>query len=268
MIRILSVALLMLALLGCATRESPATPTPEPVPTATPEPLPTQTPIVITEYIEVMVTPTPALDKPGVEGGISEDEGQSQEKDPELQPTPTITPEPVPTAVPTPRWRPASKPQGIADVYSGFAFTSGPTFTNNTLTMSATIEGKDIAPTEIQIWQSLRQDDVGGKCPTEKPIALISKAQAGGTSLMQWEYCNSPGHEPLIYVDSVPWLTGSWSLNERARSQTWHPYISDWSMSVSLWHDLVDDLRYDYPAGYIVVVFADNRLLAKVWVDE
>ena len=281
-----------LALFLFAACGGPGEPTIAPVPTETPVPTdtpsPTQTPWIITEYIEVpipysdfdtftpescmviMTDPTqlecpPSLDDPSLDTGVGKDEGDSQNEPSEVNPTPTITPVPVPTPVPTPRWRPASNPVGEA-TFPGFK-ASGPTFSGDTFTMSAVIDGQAI-PTQIQIWQSLRLDDLGGRCPTEKPIALLSQSQSGGTTSMQWEYCQSAGQEPLIYADSVPWLTGvSWTYTPRPRRRTTTPYIADWSVSANLNQPLVNSLRYDSPVGYTVVVFAGDTLMAKVWVD-
>jgi hypothetical protein len=134
--------------------------------------------------------------------------------------------------------------------------------------MSAVIDGQNIKPSEIQVWQALRRNDEGGKCPTEKPIALISEGSGGGTSQIQWQYCSHVGAKLITQVDSVPWLTpGSWTYTQRPRQRTTYPYLADWSMNVSLFNELVEDLEYSRPEGYVIVIFAGDLLLAKVWMD-
>jgi hypothetical protein len=284
---LLLAVILALSLLGCSS-SADAVPTklPEPPktvpPTQTPRPTPTLRPAPPTS-VPAVNTPTPVPATPALEPppeSEASDKREQAESDSNAQTTggeaeellPTATPVPTPVIeptvrpTPTPRWRPAPKPQGVTG-YKGFNLTAGPVIRNNVLSMSAVIDNHSVVPSEVQVWQSLRRDDNGGKCPTEKPIALIADGAAGGTSQIQWEYCSYLGSKPFIEVDSVPWLSGAWSYEQRTRRRLTEPLIADWSMSVSLANDLVEDLEYSRPEGYTIVVFADNLLLAKVWLD-
>lgn len=286
MIRFL-LALACLSLVACGA--SP-TPTPEPTeepapPTATPEPSITRAEIesLLAEML-APVAPQPTL-QPS-DSGDTGDNGQKGQPNgnagqaggeaatlvPTVTPVPTEVVEPtiVPTRTPrptaTPLWRPAPKPQGVTN-YGGFDITSGPTISGAVLRMSAVIDGQGITPSEVQVWQALRRDDDAGKCPTHKPIALIADNAAGGSSAIQWSYCSYIGSRPVLQVDSVPWLEGSWLYSERSRRRTTDPYLADWSISVSLLNEDVEALEYPRPEGYYIVVFAGDLLLARVWVD-
>ena len=261
-----------------AAPQATEVPAKAPRPTPTPNLAPTSTPVMNTPS---PVTVTPTLEPAGNLESNNQGEqtqpndnaentsGKTEELIPTATPVPTVvieqTPTPTLRPTPTPRWRPANKPEGVTG-YSGWDL-SGPTIRNRVLSMSAVIENHSVVPSEVQVWESLRQDDDGGKCPTEKPIALIADGSTGGTSSIQWQWCSYKGAKPVIEVDSVSWLSGSWSYKQRTRRRTTEPLIADWSMSVSLNNDLVEDLEYSRPEGYIIVVFAGNTLLAKVWLD-
>ena len=45
-----------------------------------------------------------------------------------------------------------------------------------------------------------------------------------------------------------------------------NPYIGNWSVTIDLGDERVDDLRYRRPEALIIVVFAGDRLLARQWV--
>ena len=284
-IRLIGIVCLILLAAGCRPGNADAIPTqvPEPPIVVTPRPThrPTPTPIPSPTAVPAtkvpVITPSPEntsqqhtngngeQDQSDNSGNASLDKSNEPIPTATLVPTPTLQPTPAIKVTPTPRWRPAPKPQGVVG-YSGFD-VAGPTIRNNILRMSAVINGHGIVPSEVQVWQSLRQDDNGGRCPTDKPIALIANSSGGGSSQIQWEYCSYLGAKPLIQVDSVPWIAGTWNYSERPRRRTTEPYLADWSIAVSLSDDRVEALEYDHPAGYTIVVFAGDLLLGKMWVE-
>jgi len=283
-------ATLILMAVGCTfggpdSTEAPTEPSIAPTPTIrtplrtrpTPTPRPASVPTLIPT--EVPVIP-PTLDnsndehpqdqgqkgQPNDHASNPPEEGASPVEPATVVPTPTLEPTPTVKPTPTPRWRPAPKPQGVTG-YKGFDITSGPVIHNNVLSVSAVIDGQNIVPSEVQVWQSLRKNDDGGRCLTDKPIALIANSAAGGTSPIQWEFCSYLGAKPVIDIDSVPWITGTWTYTKRDRRRTTDPYLANWSLSVSLSNDLVEDLEYPRPEGYTIIIFAGDTILAKVWID-
>lgn len=287
-------ALFLMAIsLGCIGWLADSEPTP--IPTDTPAPTATTTPPMTREEIMALIgrmnTPVPIPLQPTLqpignpnadENGQENQAGSNPDQTPEetaalapaATPLPTVVVEPtvtlVPTATPrptaTPVWRPAPRPQGAAG-YAGFDITGGPSISNGVLSITAIIDGHTIVPSEVQVWQSLRRNDDSGRCPTHKPIALITDSAAGGSSAMQWSFCSQDGTRPLSQVDSVPWVTGSWSYSERSRRRTTEPLLADWSLNVSLINDDVESLEYANPEGYYIVIFAGDLLLARTWVD-
>jgi len=289
--RLASVLLLAIALVACGTSTATEpTPTllPEPpVEEGTPESRPTPTPRVEapTTLPDFLNLSTPVAATPTLEPTNGNETGNNGEQtQPDAQPDnpsgeteellPTVTPIPtvvieIPTATvrptATPQWRPAKRPDDVVS-YGAFHLT-GPTIRSGTLSMSAVIDNHTVAPTEVQVWETLRRDDSGGKCPSSRPIALIADTSGGGSSQIQWQFCSYYPAKPVTQVSSVPWLSGSWSYSQRTRRRTTEPLLADWSMSASLNNDLVEDLRYSRPEGYTIVIFAGDLLLDKVWLE-
>ncbi len=190
-------------------------------------------------------------------------------------PTPTASAPPTPpgpTPKPTSRYRPVGAPEDLG--FEGFVFTGGPQANSLDITFSASIEANRYTePTEIQVWQALRRDDTDGECSTERPIAFIAKPRGGtiyipASTTYSWSYCTVLGQEPTLYSQKIPWLAAeAWTYNERSRSKNYDPYVTDIAIHINLRDDRVDDLRYSSSDGYILLIFNDDQLLSKVWVE-
>ena len=213
-------------------------PTPTPPATATATPAPTPTP-------EPTFTPTPQPTAPPV-------------------PVPTATPTPLPTATPgpTPRFRTAQRPEDAG--YPGFRFVSGPEVSGHTISFKAVVTGEqELAPTQLQVWQSLR-DDLDQVCSTARPIAFIGQGQGAGFTRYQWTFCSSATAQPQVYTDDVPWLTAeSWQTLRRSSN----PLVYEWTVTVNLDHRRVRELMYEHAAGFVLVGFAGETLLTRRWVE-
>lgn len=207
-----------------------------------------------------------------------------------LEPTfiPTFTPRPSPTPPPPPP-SPTSRYRAIEPDetfgHPSFEYTSGPVlFGSNTINFSAVINTKGLAPTQIQVWQSLDRQDYGGACSTERPIAFVRKGSSSGATRYDWLYCAYFGsldqlpcgdrYKGCESLDGlIPWVqAASWSYSQRItppRSGNRHPPptgIFDFRVSISLLDERVNDLRYSSPEAYIVVVFSGNTILARTWI--
>ena len=209
-----------------ATATPAPTPTPAPAPTATPTPLPTATP-----------PPTPTA-------------------------APTVTPAPTPTPGPTPRFRTAPRPADAG--YPGFRFVSGPEVSGHTISFKAVVAGEEeLAPTQLQVWQSLR-DDLDQVCSTARPIAFVGQGQGAGFTRYQWTFCSSATAKPQIHTDAVPWLTAeTWQTLRRSSN----PLVYEWTVTVNLDHRRVRELMYEHAAGFVLVGFAGETLLTRRWAE-
>lgn len=243
---------LALTLLACSTPLLQ----PKAVPTVVPAPPMAQNPILEAIAPTLAVRPTPTPVPPPTATLVPE-------PTPTPLPEPTATPAPTPT--PTPKWRPADKPEvAKTEGWAGFRVTSGPTLDNNqTLRISATLDGHSVAPTQVQVWQSLTEN-AKGDCPTDRPIALVDAAGTTGFTQIQWRFCSEAGQKHRVQVDDVPWVPGSWSYSQRERRRTSEPLIGDWSLTVSLDNQDVEALEYSKPWGCKVVVLAGQQVLAVV----
>ncbi len=192
---------------------------------------------------------------------------------PTLSPTPIPLPTPPgPTPRPTARYRSVGTPDDLGD--EGFVFSDGPRASSLDITFSATVEANRYTePTEIQVWQSIRRDDNDDGCSTERPIAFIAKPRGGtiyipASTTYEWTYCTSLGARPRLYSQKIPWLAAEvWTYSKRSRSKNYDPFITDITVHINLRDDRVDDLRYSSSEGYIILIFDDNRLLARAWVE-
>ena len=258
-------------------------PTPFGIPTLTPQPtvVPTQVPVVkVPNPVIVVPTPNPTLIPT-----------PTMVPTPTLVPTlvfipptlrPTPTPRPPPPS-PTPRYRAIEPDETFG--HPSFEYTGGPTLVgSNTINFSAVINTTGLAPTQIQIWQSLDRQDYGGACSTEKPIAFVRKGSSSGSSRYDWEYCAYFGSLDVLLCgdrykgcDSIdgliPWIQAtSWSYVQRitpSRTGNRHPPptgIFDYVVSISLNEERVNDIRYSSPEAYIVIVFSGNTILARTWI--
>ncbi len=251
---------------GSEAVEVPIEPTPVPpieAPTEAPRPTPTllpPTPQII--YIEVTPTPSAPLDEP-LEEIPAQEEGEDAQPETEPEPVPTPTPKP------TPKYRLAAR--SVADTsYKGLSFSSGPDISNDILTFSVVMDGQGNEPSQIQVYHSLREQDVDGvsSCTTDHPIAFVERGSTAGITEFQWEFCGSSGSKPTIYVDDIPWVAPStWSYDLRKRRRIFDPYLYDWVVNVNLQGERVQELKYENGAGYILVVFSGETILTKVWID-
>ena len=212
----------------------PAAPAPVPAPEPTPAPTPRPTPAP---------TPLPTAT-------------------PEPTATPTATPAPTPTPGPTPRFRTVERPQDAGD--PGFRFEAGPEVNGSAISFRAVVEGdEELAPTQLQVWQSLRYD-LDDDCSTARPIAFVGAGQGSGVTPYQWTFCPSATAKPQVYTDDVPWLTAeTWEVTRQSAS----PFIYQWIVTVNLDHQRVGELMYDHAAGFVLVGFAGETLLTRVWAE-
>ena len=245
-------------------------PTPVPVPAPSPTPPPSPTPVIVyvevtavppptpaPEVIYIEVTPVPSPTTPAAPTPIA--------PTPTPVPMATPTPTPLPTATPdpTPRFRAVPRPANAG--HPDFKFTSGPDVDGTLITFRAVVEGDGLAPSQLQVWQSLRPTDVDQDCSTLRPIAFIGEGQSSGVTSYQWAFCSASGQRQ-VYVDNVPWLTArTWTVTPITRSGG-NPPLFDWSLSVDLDDPRVRELMYDRPAGLVLVGFAGETLLTRSWV--
>ena len=227
-----------------------------PPPTLAPEiiyvevtPVPTSTPPVTPTLVPTLV-PTPA---------------------PTLTPEPTPTPTPKPTATPrptpTPRFQPVERPEDAG--HQGFKFEAGPTLNGANISFEAVVEGEGLLPTQLQIWQSLRDGDLDQPCSTLRPIALVAEGQGSGVTRYRWQYCTSNVAQAQTYVDDVPWVTAeTWEVIVLQFKTADQPQRTRWKVSVDLDDRRARELMYDRPAGYVLVGFARDVLLTRWWLDN
>ena len=264
--------LVFAAMLGCGS-EPPAeaqddaptpipavVPTPAPPPTpmvvyveVTAVPLPTPAPQII--YVEVTPVPTPTL-------AVTPTPVPTPTSTPEPTQVPTPTPAPTPTPSPTPRFRTAERPQDAGHI--GFRFESGPTLSGHTLSFKAVVQGEEqLPPTQLQVWQALRDGDLDRECSTLRPVAFVGEGQGGGVTPYQWSFCSSSSSKPQVYVDDVPWLTAAaWNVLRRSSN----PFVYEWTVTVDLDDQRARELMYDRAAGFVLVGFAGETLLTRRWV--
>ena len=265
----------ILAVLGCG-QDQPAeaevsvpipvptvVPTPVPPPTplivyveVTPVPLPTPTPLIIYEYVEVTPVPTPTL-------AVTPTPVPTPTATPEPTLIPTATPAATPTPAPTLRFRTVERPHNAG--YIGFRFETGPEINGTTLSFSAIVEGeKGLLPSQLQVWQALRDSDLDQECSTMRPLAFLGEGQGSGVTPYRWSYCSSSTAQPQVYVDDVPWLTAdTWKVIHRSSN----PFVYKWTVTVSLGDRRVRELMYDRAAGFVLVGFAGETLLTRRWVE-
>ena len=127
----------------------------------------------------------------------------------------------------------------------------------------------DLNPTEIQIWQT--DEDALRNCPTDRPIALIAPNQTGRSSVT-WLHCVDPRVRLASRVELIPWVKPLWwTYVERPRPNTARgqsqPRIWDWKVDVDLDVGEVWELEYRRPLGYAVIIFSEEQVIARVWMD-
>ena len=245
-------------------------PTSGPVPAPSPTPPPSPTPVIVyievtavppstpaPEVIYIEVTPVPFPTPPPTSAPIP--------ATPTPVPMATPIPTPLPTATPAPTGRFRAVPRPANTGHQGFKFTSGPDVDGTLITFRAVVEGDGLAPSQLQVWQSLLPKDVDQDCSTLRPIAFIGEGQSSGVIPYKWEFCSGSGL-PQIYIDDVPWLTAqTWTVTSITRSGG-NPPLFDWSLSVDLDDPRVRELMYDRPTGLVLVRFAGETLLTRRWV--
>ena len=256
--------LVFAAMLGCGS-EPPAEAqedAPTPVPTVVPTPAPTPTPMVV--YVEVTAVPPPTPTPKVVYIEVTPVPTPTLAVTPTPVPTSiaTPTPDPTPTPSPTPRFRTVDRPQDAG--HSGFRFDSGPTLNGHTLSFKAVVQGDEkLPPTQLQVWQALRDGDLDRECSTLRPVAFVGEGQGGGVTPYQWSFCSSSSSKPQVYVDDVPWLTAAaWNVLRRSSN----PFVYEWTVTVDLDDQRARELMYDRAAGFVLVGFAGETLLTRRWV--
>ena len=251
----------------------PAT-APESVPTPAPAPAPEDHPHPQPEiiYVEVTAVPPPTLAPEIVYVEVTPVPTATPPVTPTLVPTPepTPTPTPRPTATPrptpTPRFQPVERPEDAG--HQGFKFEAGPTLNGANISFEAVVEGEGLLPTQLQIWQSLRDGDLDQPCSTLRPITLTAEGQGSGVTRFRWQYCTSNVAQAQTYVDDVPWLTAeTWEVTVLQFETTDQPQRTRWTVSVDLDDRRARELMYDRPAGYVLVGFAGDVLLTSQWVE-
>ena len=216
-------------------------------------PPPTQAPKII--YVEVTPVPAPTIPATATPTPLPT-------ATPEPTATPTATPPATPTPGPTPRFRTVARPQDAGD--PGFRFESGPEVTGSSISFRAVVEGtEELAPTQLQIWQSLRYD-LDDDCSTARPIAFVGAGQGSGVTPYQWTFCPSATAKPQVYTDNVPWLTAeAWEVTLESTS----PFKYQWTVTVDLDHQRARELMYEHGAGFVLVGFAGETLLTRTWAE-
>lgn len=272
---------------------------PTPAPTRPPRPTPTpvpDTPVpevrcvggtlvdVSPELVECRLptptlqpTPVPTTPTPEQSAEAQGDQdGEVAKAHDDATPTPEPTPTPVPT--PTPRFR-SVDPPSLVDLPGSSGGTPIFKFSSlgihdNILSLSGTMTGRaDLASRQwtIQVWQSQYEVVVTENCSTEKPIAFIMAATGGDNFLpvaTPYEYFYCVGGQGLNRTVDVPWLRAdSWSLAERKRRYTTEPRIWDFRVKANLQDERVQELEYHRPAGWMVLIWAGETLIAREWLE-
>jgi len=273
------VGCLLVALLACGSEES--TPViiqteglvPTPTPLATPTPTP-NIPATVQAYaraavaaaIEDLATPTPTnVPTPDVT------QGPIPTAVPTLVPTATPRPTPTPTPTPLPVIRPVAPPAVEAGDPQIFVVTSL-SMTGRTLTLSGTIDGQGNGPTVIQIYQSLETAPYSETCSTERPHSFVQEGGgiggfAGSFTDYDWTFCRD-GYTEFTKTARVPWYySQSWSSTMRDRKYIWDPHLFDFTMSVTLNYEKASLLEYSSAAGWRIIVYSGNRVIANRWLD-
>ena len=250
-------------------------PTPSPAPEDHPHPPPepeiiyvevtaVPPPTPAPEIIYVEVTPVPTATPP-----VTPTLVPTLTPTPEPTPRPTATPRPTPTSrpTPTPRFQPVERPEDAG--HQGFKFEAGPTLNGANISFEAVVQGEGLLPTQLQIWQSLRDGDLDQPCSTLRPIALVAEGQGSGVTRYRWQYCTNTTAQAQTYVDDVPWLTAkTWEVIVLQFKTGDQPQRTRWKVSVDLDDRRARELMYDRPAGYVLVGFAGDVLLTRWWLDN
>lgn len=250
---------------------TPLPPPPTPYPTYTPWPTPAPMP-TYTPYPAYTVTVPPP---PTVEPAPTPSPTPTPVPAPMPSPTPTPTPIPAPTPAP-PQFRPVPTPETAVSL-AYITWDRVPAVRGKRLELAGHLVNPDTPPpTAVHVWQAREVDELPNDgCSTDRPIAFITPGSGGsravGTSDYRWEYCYIRTQYPLtysrqIYVHPVPWMPAqTWGYSERPRRHVTEPHIWDFRVSASLDDPLVDALTYDNPAGYWIVIWAGDLMLAKEW---
>ena len=247
-------------------------PTPASAPEDHPHPPPEPEPEII--YVEVTAVPPPTFAPEIIYVEVTPVPTATPPVTPTLVPTPTPEPTPTPTPrptatprpTPTPRFQPVERPEDAG--HQGFKFEAGPTLNGTAISFEAVVEGEGLLPTQLQIWQSLRDGDLDQPCSTLRPIALIAEGQGSGVTRYRWQYCTSNVAQAQTYVDDVPWLTaGTWEVTVLQFKTADQPQRTRWKVSVDLDDLRARELMYDRPAGYVLVGFAGDVLLTRWWLE-
>lgn len=270
---------------------SPTSTSPTRIPYPTDTPQPTQTPVPTTEP-----TFTPDI-QATVQAMVQEQLNliPTEIPEPTQEPTEIPIPSPTPKPTPTPKYRPVVPAQSLG--IEQFEFTEGPTRVDQfKTTFTAEIEGKDYEPTQIQVFQSLRFEDYGGTCSTEKPIAFVFESGGFGSVYYPWTYCPYPGSPSIPCGDtvkkcsstnpdaSVPFIKAKvwdydrepptigcrrWSSGGTRCLDSYEILSNTWVWKVEI--DLIDnrarDRMYNSPAGYVLILFSGDTILSRAWVD-
>jgi hypothetical protein len=155
-----------------------------------------------------------------------------------------------------------------------FQFSSRPVIQDHRLTLSGYITDRaDLAGAEwtLQVWQSQYEVNILSNCTTERPVAFIMPPTGSGTTFIpastsyEWTYCIQG--QGWKRKSEVPWLHAtSWGLTERKRQRITQPRIWDFSAAVDLNDQRVKDLEYKRPAGWTVLVWTGDTLVAREWI--